>query len=232
MATTVKPLFTRYIKFQLKTGGATGTAHDFECAVTNAALTSTGGDPVTLTTLCPDGSFAEATEKVWSVTITAAQDVESADSLMLFLMDHDGEEAELTYYPKVDKAGNPVGRGWKGTVTLASPDTVGGGDSGAFATFGAVLGFKGRPEPVDAQGKPINPGGGTTIPAPITATGATAGAPGSFTPQGASAPADLAALSGVTASPATAWTTGEFVTLGDASEAHWDGSKWATGKAS
>jgi hypothetical protein len=65
----------------------------------------------------------------------------------------------------------------------------------------------------------------------VAATGATAGTPGAFTPAGAVAPANLAALSGVTASPATAWTTGQSVVLGDASSAHWTGSAWASGVA-
>lgn len=71
-------------------------------------------------------------------------------------------------------------------------------------------------------------GGGTVL-----ATGATAGTPGSFTPTGATAPASLAALqgSGITASPATAWTTGQHVVLGDLSHAHWDADSWETGDA-
>lgn len=67
--------------------------------------------------------------------------------------------------------------------------------------------------------------------APIVATGATAGAPGTFTPAGATPPADLAALGSVTATPAAAWATGEHVVLGDASHAHWDGAAWVAGDA-
>lgn len=67
---------------------------------------------------------------------------------------------------------------------------------------------------------------------PIPATGATAGTPGTFTPVGATVPADLAALAGVVADPATAWTTGQHVVLGDASKAHWTSSAWASGEAS
>jgi hypothetical protein len=63
------------------------------------------------------------------------------------------------------------------------------------------------------------------------ATGATAGSPGTFTPSGATAPANLAAMSGITASPTTAWTTGQYVTLGDSTNAYWDGSAWQTGMA-
>jgi hypothetical protein len=65
----------------------------------------------------------------------------------------------------------------------------------------------------------------------ITATGAIAGDPGRYTPSGAANPANLAALSTVTANPTTAWTTGQFVNLADGTKAHWTGSAWAAGEA-
>lgn len=67
------------------------------------------------------------------------------------------------------------------------------------------------------------------------ATGATAGTPGNWTPSGSAAPANLAALTGaspaISATPATAWTTGQHVVLGDTSHAHWSGSAWVAGDA-
>jgi hypothetical protein len=63
----------------------------------------------------------------------------------------------------------------------------------------------------------------------ITATTATAGSPGYYGPTGAANPANLAALSSVTAIPTTAWTTGQFVNLADATRANWTGSAWAAG---
>jgi hypothetical protein len=57
---------------------------------------------------------------------------------------------------------------------------------------------------------------------------ATAGSPGTFS---GSVPADMAGMSGVTASPTTAWTTGQSVVLGDASNAYWDGTTWQVGIA-
>jgi hypothetical protein len=65
----------------------------------------------------------------------------------------------------------------------------------------------------------------------IPATGATAGSPGAFTPTGADAPADLDALDGVTATPTTAWTTGQRVVLGDSTTAYWNGTAWVAGSA-
>jgi hypothetical protein len=66
---------------------------------------------------------------------------------------------------------------------------------------------------------------------PETATGATAGSPGTWTPAGASAPANLAACGAVTASPVSAWATGEHMILGDASACSWNGSTWIAGPA-
>jgi hypothetical protein len=70
------------------------------------------------------------------------------------------------------------------------------------------------------------------------ATGATAGIPGTWTPGGSTAPASVSALQGaapaIVASPASAWTTGQFVqtgTAGAAGQAHWNGTAWVSGAA-
>lgn len=64
------------------------------------------------------------------------------------------------------------------------------------------------------------------------ATGATAGIPATLTPANSYAPADLTdAATGFTASPLTAWTTGQYVTLLDGTQAHWDGAAWVAGVA-
>ncbi|MFF4054613.1 hypothetical protein ACFYZ0_02315 [Streptomyces sp. NPDC001708] len=63
------------------------------------------------------------------------------------------------------------------------------------------------------------------------ASGATAGSPGSFTPEGSLAPANLAAMASVIATPTSAWTAGQYVTLGDVSKTYWDGDSWNAGQA-
>ena len=66
----------------------------------------------------------------------------------------------------------------------------------------------------------------------VAATGATAQTtPGQFTPAGAMAPSGFAGLTGVTASPATAWTVGQHVRLGDGTTAYWNGTAWTAGIA-
>ncbi|MEU5403714.1 hypothetical protein ABZ348_30985 [Streptomyces sp. NPDC005963] len=66
----------------------------------------------------------------------------------------------------------------------------------------------------------------------VSALGATAGIPGAFTPSGSLVPANLAGLDLITASPTTAWSAGQYVVLGDNSNAHWNGTDWITGIAS
>lgn len=59
-------------------------------------------------------------------------------------------------------------------------------------------------------------------------TTATAGTPGTFADR---APANFTDLQGTTASPATAWTTGQRVVLGDTTLAYWNGTAWVVGTA-
>jgi hypothetical protein len=63
------------------------------------------------------------------------------------------------------------------------------------------------------------------------ATGAAAGTPGNATPANSYFPETIAEMSGVVAAPNTAWTSGQYVILGDGSTAHWSGSAWVAGAA-
>lgn len=75
--------------------------------------------------------------------------------------------------------------------------------------------------------------GCVALPSGPAATGATAGIPGAFTPASSYPPEDFTDLTNgsptVVASPATAWTTGQYVTLSDGSKAHWNGTAWIAG---
>ncbi|MEU8133237.1 hypothetical protein [Streptodolium elevatio] len=102
-------------------------------------------------------------------------------------------------------------------------DDVSFGDTESLA--GLPLGVKPMAYSSNTWTYAITPLGG------VVATGATAGSPGAFTPSGATAPFDIADLGTVTASPLTAWTTGQHVILGDTSHAHWDGDSWEPGNA-
>jgi len=217
-AIDVKPLFVRWIKLTIT--DSAGIEHTFECAVTQAGLTSTGGEAVSLNTLCPEGQFSEATERVWQLAITGVQDVETAESLQMFLLEHDGESAEFVFYPKTDKGGNPMGRGFTGDVTLAPPDNVGNAASGTYATFTATLPLQGKYQMIDEAGNPI-PVKGRAAPGDIFPTEPT------ITASDAPNAAKLGPL-GYVADPQTAWATGEKMTV-NAFDFNWSGTAWAAG---
>jgi hypothetical protein len=63
------------------------------------------------------------------------------------------------------------------------------------------------------------------------ATGATAGTPGTWTPGGSTPPANLAGMTGIVATPTSAWTTGQHMVMGDSNHTHWNGTTWVTGDA-
>lgn len=68
----------------------------------------------------------------------------------------------------------------------------------------------------------------------VPSTGATAGAPGTWTPAGSTPPADAAAATaaGIVANPATDWTVGQYVqgsTAGTAGQMNWNGTAWVAG---
>jgi hypothetical protein len=63
-------------------------------------------------------------------------------------------------------------------------------------------------------------------------TGVIAGTPGTFTPPGCKIPRDLYELGRLgPLGETTAWTTGQFVRLGDGTNATWSGTDWVSGIA-
>lgn len=93
---------------------------------------------------------------------------------------------------------------------------------------------------VRATGAPIDeplfsgsyPSGACDVTPYVTPTGVTPGTPGAFTPSGATAPYDLDTLQDFgDLGETTAWTTGQYILLGNGNQAHWDGDSWASGAA-
>ena len=77
---------------------------------------------------------------------------------------------------------------------------------------------------------------GQCVPPPPLSSGATAGAPGAWTPAppASTVPTLQNIVSGqvvVTPSPATAWTEGQYIVTSDGVEGYWDGTKWVQGRA-
>lgn len=63
----------------------------------------------------------------------------------------------------------------------------------------------------------------------VPATSAVAGIPGTYLPTHSYGRANLAAMVGLTASPATNWTAGQYVVMQDGNKAHWNGTTWIAG---
>jgi hypothetical protein len=105
-----------------------------------------------------------------------------------------------------------------------------------FATIvGFYFGSRTAQTSADNEARRSGEGGSSSgapkAPRPETAV---AGSPtGRFLPEGASPPADLAALraSKIKAEPGVPWTKGENVKLSDGSMAYWDGTGWKGGEA-
>jgi hypothetical protein len=63
----------------------------------------------------------------------------------------------------------------------------------------------------------------------VPATSAVAGTPGTYLPANSYGPANLAAATGLTASPTSNWTVGQHVVLRDGSSMNWNGTAWVAG---
>jgi len=173
---------------------------------------------VTVTTFCSETDFPGAVK--WHLRVTFYQDFTAGSVFATLNAAYQAYQASGTavnwkarpHASQVASANNPIISG----MAIPQPFMQLGGDAGAASEVQIDWNLTGPPT-VDFGA--------------VTATGATAGAPGFFTPSGATTPANLAALTGVTASPATAWTPGQYVITADLVANHWSGSAWVAGKA-
>ena len=190
-------------------GLATGTPIDYKCQVSSAAIQAQPKLQTVPATFCnPESQMPSATG--WQLVLTFLQDWGAApNSLSQYLFNND---AALKWFLL-----KPI------DVTLAA---VPGAQGQCWIVAGEYLGAAGTPVPATSTmpvpAKPI------LVPA-VVATGATAGTPGTFTPAGAVPPANFGAMTGITASPNTNWTTGQSVLLADNSSANWNGTAWVAG---
>jgi hypothetical protein len=195
---------------------------DFSCQVTKAEINSSSNTTTTAVpaTFCQPAS--EATVPVassFTLDLDFLQDWTEAAGLSAYLFKNDATRQAFALYLKGNE--NPVATG-----EIIAQAGAFGGTPGEALTASVTLNIQGYPDIKDPTGASLrNP-----------ATGATAGTPGTFSPVGSVPPSSVAALrqSGVTASPATAWTSGQYIQTGTAGtdgEAFWDGDTWEAGKA-
>jgi hypothetical protein len=173
---------------------------------------------VTVTTFCSEIDYPGVTKWHLKVTFHQSFDVGAVyDTLNAAYQAYLSSSAPAQfkarpYSSRVVAANNPIISGY----VIPEPFEVMMGDAGAASEV--VIDWNLTTPPNVDHGA-------------VAAVGATAGIPGYYTPSGATVPANLAALTGITASPATAWTTGQYVITADLLAAHWTGSAWASGKA-
>jgi hypothetical protein len=173
---------------------------------------------VTITTFCNETDYPGVTK--WHLRVTFAQSFDVGavyDTLNAAYQAYvaNGQAAAFKarpYSSRVASQTNPIISG----LAIPQPFDIIIGDAGTSSEVPIDWNLTGPP---------------TVDHGAVAATGATAGSPGYFTPTGASVPATLAALTGLTATPATAWTTGQYVITADLLAAHWSGTAWVAGKA-
>lgn len=192
--------------------GVAGSEIDVSCYVNNAVLESSADTTDATFKLC-GASRPGVTTMTYTLSGNLDIDLGNDSGFFALCWDNPGSVQAFEFIPST-----ALGVSFTGQLVVI-PLSVGADEYGADLTSDFAF---------ETVGKPVKSGAGG-----VAATGATAGTPGSWTPAGSVPPANLAALQagGITASPASAWTTGQNVVLGDSSTAHWSGSAWAAGAA-
>ncbi len=197
--------------------GEVGMEIDVSCLVNNAVLSADAstGDPTTK--LCGTQKPGSTT---YSCTLSGNMDIDpkNDDGLFCLTWAEPGTQVPFEFIPNTD-----VGVSATGTLVLVPLDFGITGEYGDDLT--ADFEFQ-------VLWKPVISCAGEGVPS----TGATSGAPGTWTPSGSTPPADAAAATtaGIVATPTTAWTTGQFVqgsTAGSGGEMFWSGTAWTSGRA-
>ena len=203
---------------------------DFTCQITVGALNASPNvtDETVPATWCdPESSTPVVAETSFEIGISYLQDPDLVAGLSRTLFEHDTETAWLFMGLDGDNPPKTVAK-----VRLVS-GTI-GGEARVTLVADATFPCDGKPLVCFGNETDSESVGGAT-----PATGATAGTPGTWTPAGSTPPASVAALTAgtpnaVVASPATAWTAGQYVQTGTAGvpgQAHWSGAAWASAPA-
>jgi hypothetical protein len=213
---------------RVKKGSLTLGGDTYSCQPTNVTIAPDheGNAEDTVEVLCGDTLVdATGTTLIANLTMTAIQDWTNSAGLIAFSWDQDNVENDFEWQPSADAQDKWVGKVVPEALTV-------GGDVGARITSDAEWKITQLVTPPRLGSKTVI--GGATV----AITGVSAGTPGAFAPGGATLPANLSALKADpvvgdagTSKPGTAWTTGQWVNLGDGSHAYWNGTAWAVGEA-
>jgi hypothetical protein len=201
-----------------------GGLGDFTCQITSGALSAspnTSDEPTPATFCGPEETTTKVGVTSYTVDTTFLQDPDVVLGLNRFLFEGDTKLAY--FYLGLSNDDPPKAAG----LCRLIAGTI-GGDARVNLTATLSLPCERKPDVAfgNAGGSVIIEGGNP--PAATPATSAQAGIPGSFN---GTPPANLAGMSTVTAVPTTAWTTGQYVVLGDTTHAYWNASAWTAGEA-
>ena len=191
---------------------------NLRCLVKHLEAAFPENKPVTVTSFCGETDYPGVTK--WHLRVSFYQSFDAGAVYATLNAAYNAYVASGTptnfkarpHFSNAPSATNPIISGY----VIPQPFELIVGDAGAAAEVAIDWNLTAPPT--------IDTGS-------VVAAGATSGAPGYYTPSGATVPANLAALSTVTASPATAWATGQYVITADLLANHWTGSAWAAGKA-
>jgi hypothetical protein len=194
------------------------TGVNLSCLVKHVEATFAENKPVTVTSLCGEVDWPGVTK--YHLRVTFYQTFDSGAVYQTLNAAYQAYVLNATpaqfrarpYSSRAPSAANP----WISGYVIPQPFDLLFGDAGAASECAIDWNLQGAPT-VDLGS--------------VAAVSAVAGSPGYYTPSGAQAPANLAALTGLTASPTAAWATGQYIITGDLLANHWNGTAWTAGKA-
>ena len=209
--------------------GPVGAPLVISCMVNNARVVPDVDEGDSKTMLC--GTTKRSGDTIeGSLQGNLDTDFGYGDGFAAYTWAHAGETADFEFTPS-----NAVGTTAKGQLKIV-PLEFGADDYGDYLDSDIEFGLVNfDPAVALTFGEDT---GSPTVDGTVPIQDVTAGEPGAYVPPTATPPTNLTALkanaiigdSGTNA-PGAAWTEGQYIVLGDASDAYWDGSAWVAGEA-
>ena len=198
------------------------------CQAKSVTITPTdGGDAATFDLLCGNTLTEDGTADGGTLDLTGIQDFTNSTGFQAFAWKHHGKTVDFSWQPT-----DSTTQVFSGTLKVKRIPIGGEMNKRLEVTASWVI------ETLAVVPTGFGSGWGVVA---ITGLVAPTGTSKEykFAPAGATLPANLTALQSNavvgttgTAKPTTAWSTGQFITLGDASTAHWSGTAWVAGAKS
>lgn len=193
---------------------------DYGCQITDGALNASPNsstETVPATWCEPEETITNVGKTSYSLDLGYLQDPDIVDGISQFLFEND--TAEAWFYMGMDGDDPPKA---VGKLTLQSGTIGGPGRTTLTATVS--LPVNGKPSVCFGNATASDPVDGFNVSATFAAaTGVAPASLGDLTAAGADATVGDGVLTGFT------FATGEYVILGDASQAHYTGGAWASG---